>query len=109
MAIRLNRRHTEMVLQKIQVSQLVNRLQSHALGEIEMTKTQIVAAKILLGKRLADQKAVEHSGEIGRKQPSEMSMAEINERLAQIARRRGALIEGTAAPSSSPDDPSGIH
>lgn len=50
MAARLNRNHAESVRQKIKVSQLINRLQSHAFGEIEMTKTQVQAASFLINK-----------------------------------------------------------
>jgi hypothetical protein len=42
--------HPDDVKAKIQASQLINRLQRHALGEIEMTTTQIASAKILLDK-----------------------------------------------------------
>lgn len=52
MAVRLNPRNAESTRQKIQTTQLVKRLQSHALGEIEMTSTQIDAAKFLVNKRM---------------------------------------------------------
>ena len=52
MAARLNPRNAESTRQKIQTTQLVKRLQSHALGEIEMTSTQIDAAKFLINKRM---------------------------------------------------------
>lgn len=52
MAARLNPRNAESVRSRIQVAQLVKRLQDHALGEIEMTKTQIVAARFLINKRM---------------------------------------------------------
>lgn len=54
MAARLNPRHSEMVRAKIQASQLVNRLTEHALGEAEMSATQVQAAKILLDKTLSN-------------------------------------------------------
>ena len=54
MAARLNPRHSDMVRTKIQASQLVNRLTSHAFGEVEMTPTQVQAAKILLDKALSN-------------------------------------------------------
>jgi hypothetical protein len=54
MAARLNPRHSEMVRSKIQASQLVNRLTDHALGNVEMTATQVQAAKILLDKTLSN-------------------------------------------------------
>ena len=63
MAARLNRRHQEMVRDKIQASQLINRLENHALGELELSQTQIKAIEILLRKTLPDLSAVEHSGD----------------------------------------------
>lgn len=57
---------------------LMTRLEQHAKGEIELTQTQINAAKIVLSKVIPDLKSVEHSGkvdhtvtavEIVRKQP----------------------------------------
>ena len=52
MAARLNPKNAEAARQKIQVTQLINRLQNHGLGEIEMTATQIDAAKFLINKRM---------------------------------------------------------
>jgi len=69
MAARLNPRHQEMVKDKIKTSQLINSLCNHALGEIEMTQTQIRAAEILLNKTLPNLKASDDSltldGEVG--------------------------------------------
>jgi hypothetical protein len=42
------------VRQKIQASMLVLRLQAHASGEVEMTPSQIQAAKILLDKSISN-------------------------------------------------------
>jgi hypothetical protein len=63
MAARLNPRHQEMVRDKIQASQLINRLESHALGEIELSQTQIRAIEILLKKTLPDLSSVELTGD----------------------------------------------
>ena len=52
MAVRLNPKNAESVRQKIQTSQLVNRVQGHALGEWEMSNTQLDAAKFLINKRM---------------------------------------------------------
>ena len=66
MAARTNKTtHDDKTKRLIQASQLVNRLNSHALGEIEMTQTQIQAAKIVIGKVIPDLKAVELTGEGG--------------------------------------------
>ena len=52
MAARLNARHDDEARKKIQTSQLVNRLHSNAMGEIEMSPAQVQSAKILLDKSL---------------------------------------------------------
>ena len=43
---------------------LLRRLTKHALGEIDMTPSQVAAAKILLGKVVPDVRQVEHSGTV---------------------------------------------
>jgi len=48
---------------RVQVSQLINRLQDHADGKCEMSPTQVRAAEILLKKALPDLAAVTHSGD----------------------------------------------
>lgn len=55
--------HPDEVKKKIQVSQLINRLQENALSEQEtMTKGQIASANSLLDRVMPKLKAVEHSG-----------------------------------------------
>lgn len=39
---------------KIQTTQLINRLQDHSLGKVEMTPTQVKATEILLRKKIPD-------------------------------------------------------
>ena len=64
MAARTNKPfHEEKTKRLIQTSQLVNRLISHANGEIEMTQSQVTAAKIVIGKAIPDLKAIEISGD----------------------------------------------
>lgn len=67
MAARLNKRHDEEARNKIQVSQLINRLQNNALGKLkaEMSPGQVKSATALLAKRMPDLKAVEHTGPDG--------------------------------------------
>jgi hypothetical protein len=48
--------------EKIRTSMLINRLQNHVAGRIDMTPTQLRAAEILLKKRLPDLSASELSG-----------------------------------------------
>lgn len=54
MAVRLNRRHSEQTLSKINVSNVITRLQQCVDGEKELTPQQIAAARILLDKTLAN-------------------------------------------------------
>lgn len=63
MAARLRLRHQDEVRTKIQTSQLLNRLTDHALGEIELSTTQIKAIEILLKKSIPDLASVELTGD----------------------------------------------
>ncbi len=63
MAARTNKTtHDEKTKRLIRASQLLNRLNSFANGEIEMTAAQVQAAKVVIGKEIPDLKAVELSG-----------------------------------------------
>ena len=63
MAARIRKiRHDDETRLKIQVSQLINRLQSHVLGQVDLTPSQIQAAQILLKKALPDLQAIELQG-----------------------------------------------
>lgn len=57
-----------MIREKIRASQLVNRLENHVFGEIELDSTQVTAALGLLKKCVPDLRASEdtvtHEGEI---------------------------------------------
>jgi hypothetical protein len=71
MAARLNKRHSELVLQRIQTSQLINRLQEHSLGTLKgppcedypkgrpilLTDGQVRAACFLVERTLAKAEA----------------------------------------------------
>lgn len=61
MAARLNNRHQQMVRDKIQASQLINRLQDHVDGKVELTAAQVNSAKILLDRSLPVLQSVEHT------------------------------------------------
>lgn len=54
--------HDEKTKRLIQASQLINRLIDHANGNIEMTQSQVNAARIVIGKAIPDLKAIEVSG-----------------------------------------------
>jgi hypothetical protein len=59
MAARINKKHQDSVRLRIQVSQLINRLQGCAMGKVEMTPAQMKAAEVLLKKALPDLSQVE--------------------------------------------------
>lgn len=64
MAARKQLFHPDEVKQKIQASQLINRLQGHVFSdEPLMDASQVTAALKLLGKVVPDLKAIEHSGQ----------------------------------------------
>ena len=54
--------HAEKTKDLIRASQLLNRLTSHANGEIELSASQVQSARIVIGKVIPDLKAIEHSG-----------------------------------------------
>lgn len=62
MAARKEPRNRDSSNKLIGATQLLNRLIKHANGELEMSATQINAAKIVIGKYIPDLKAVELSG-----------------------------------------------
>lgn len=59
MAARLNPRNQQSVREKIRASQLINRLQNHVDGKVEMGQTQVRAAEVLLRKCLPDLSAID--------------------------------------------------
>lgn len=71
MAARLRKTHQDDVRTKIQVTQLLNALQNHALGTEakgkELSPSRLRAIEVLLKKVLPDlsSQEVEHSGEVG--------------------------------------------
>ena len=63
--VRLNPRQDERCRSAIQTTKILQRVNKHAMGKIEMTATQIKAAEILLRKTMPDLKAIEHQGDGG--------------------------------------------
>lgn len=55
--------HDEFTRDRIKTTQLVNRLEKHALGEITMEPTQVRAIEVLLRKSLPDLSNVQLSGD----------------------------------------------
>jgi len=73
-------RHDEDTRTRIKVGNIINRLQKHVDGEIDMSATQLRAAEILLRKTLPDLTSVEHSGEVATSYVMQMPpVAESNE------------------------------
>lgn len=56
-------KHDEQTRLKIQTSQLINRLQQNAMGEVELSQGQIRSIEILLKKTIPDLQAIQHSGD----------------------------------------------
>lgn len=56
MARRLNTRQIEQTASAIQATKIVQRLQAHVLDDLELTQSQVNAARILLNKVLPDQR-----------------------------------------------------
>lgn len=63
MAARLNRRHSDEVRTKIQASNLIHRLQSCAMGEIDLTPTQLSAINSLLDRSVPKLQQIQHVGD----------------------------------------------
>jgi 5-methylcytosine-specific restriction endonuclease McrBC GTP-binding regulatory subunit McrB len=65
MAIRKNLKQTQKTREKIQTSQLINRLQNHALSDEinELKPSQLKAIEILLKKSLPDLQSTEITGD----------------------------------------------
>lgn len=59
MAARKNLIPAEKTKRLIQASQLINRLIAHANGEVELTQSQVNAAKIVIGKYIPDLRQTE--------------------------------------------------
>lgn len=54
MAARINKRQTAQCRQAIKITQIINRLQNHIEGKVDMVPSQVTAAKVLLAKALPD-------------------------------------------------------
>jgi len=85
----------EVVRQKIRTSMLINRLQNHVLGRLEMTKTQIQAAAILLRKTLPDMVASADTARPLDRMNDEQLIAAVNSIRGYLATE--ATGDGTAA------------
>ena len=89
MAARTNRpNHNQKTRDKIQASQIINRLTDHVLGTVEMSSTQVSAASILLKKTLPDLQAIDHTGTVEHESEHKRIQAESQAILDGITGRR---------------------
>ena len=65
MAARIHKDHLQQTRDKIQTTQLLKRLQDHALGSVDIEPSRIRAIEILLRKTLPDLSQVALTGESG--------------------------------------------
>jgi hypothetical protein len=63
MAARLNKRHTDEVRSRIQASLLIKRLHDCAMGEVELTPTQLNAINALLDRSVPKLSQIQHVGD----------------------------------------------
>lgn len=64
MAARLRPHHQDEIRAKIQTSQLINRLEDHAFGKIELSPSQVRSIEVLLKKTISDLQSVQLTGEL---------------------------------------------
>lgn len=77
---------------KIQASQLVNRLQKHGFGEVELSNTQVKAIQILLDKSLPNLQAIQLTGEGGGPvQYANMTDEQLDQRLKELEAEEESL------------------
>lgn len=76
----IGRRHQDDVRKKIQASQLINRLNDHVFGMVEMTATQLKAAEVLLKKSLPDLQSIDVTGELEHKHTLADVLGSLNKR-----------------------------
>ncbi len=94
--VRLNPRHDERTRAKIQTSQIINRLEQHVKGDVQMTGTQVRAAEILLKKTLPDLTSVELFGKVTH-ECKDVALDEVARMLIfamRDSRERGVTFDG---------------
>lgn len=102
MAARKTRFQTGPTRAKIQAGNIINRLQKHIDGAVEMSSSQVTAALGLLRKTLPDLKSSEVTIEDNRTDAGTLSRAEL-ERIAS----RGS--NGADKAAGRADKPSSVH
>lgn len=87
---------------KIQATKLVEKLQDHVLGEVELTPTQIKAIQILINKVMPDMRAIELTGKDGEAiETRELSNTERLQRISWLLEQARARGVGKAANSDA--------
>ena len=81
--------------ERIQTGVLLDRLQKHALGDIEMTAAQVKSAEVVLRKTIPDLKAIEHSGGVDIRTESD---AEVLARIKANAEKVGIDVGNIEKP-----------
>lgn len=113
MAVRKRLTHDMKTREKIQTSQIINRLEKHILAKPEqvdgefvvkdlMTQSQVTAALGLIKKTLPDLVAVDHSGEVTINDAKQLSDAD----LLNIATGSST---GATKQTDSPKKPDSLH
>jgi len=106
MAARINKiRHDENTREKIRTSQLLNRLQDHALGTVEMSSTQVRAAEVCLRKVLPD--LSESNVTTTRQEAHDYSRAELIALLEES--RSGNGSDRASEEDGRPREPDSVH
>lgn len=95
-ATKRNAMRIEEARQKIRTTQLINRLQDHALGKVDMSSTQVKSVEVLLRKSLPDLATVELTGKDGGPvEIADVSPIETARRLAFLLGKGLRAQEGT--------------
>lgn len=96
----------EKTRERIQAGMILDRLHKHITGEVELSATQIQAARILLAKALPDLTATEWRDVTESKAARKMTESELD---AEIARRLAAAAVGEEAANAGEEIGNSLH
>jgi len=91
----------EAMRERIKCASIIDKLQACIDGTAELSKEQVASARILLAKRIPDLKAIEHTGDIGKR---ELTREEMIERITQLHTGSAKPIERSTAPGTGAAD-----
>ncbi len=94
--------------ERIKCAEIVERLQGHILGELEMSNSQVQAARILLGKVLPDREATESTVEISSKPVRKMTNDELRDEITRCSALLQSPAGGVGAESGE-EKPDSLH